>query len=81
MKWLTTFIRSYVAQNRPAIFRGAAQHWPAIDKWTDKYLRQVFPVFGSWGKAPYCSFLYKLQFRDLIKVIGGVRGRASGLKM
>ena len=31
--------RSYVAPNKPAIFRGAASHWPAIEKWTDDYLR------------------------------------------
>ena len=28
-----------MAPNKPAIFRGAASHWPAIDKWTDEYLR------------------------------------------
>ena len=31
--------RSYVAPNKPAVFRGAASHWPAIEKWTDEYLR------------------------------------------
>ena len=33
--------RSYVAPNKPAIFRGAASHWPAVGKWTDEYLRYI----------------------------------------
>ena len=27
------FHRDWVAQNRPVIFRGATQHWPAFKKW------------------------------------------------
>ncbi len=32
------FYRDFVATNRPAIFRNAVHHWPAIRKWSDDYL-------------------------------------------
>ncbi|XP_035827441.1 bifunctional peptidase and (3S)-lysyl hydroxylase Jmjd7 isoform X2 [Aplysia californica] len=34
-----TFNRNWVAQNRPLIINNAFDHWPALNKWTDKYLR------------------------------------------
>nr|XP_045581536.1 bifunctional peptidase and (3S)-lysyl hydroxylase Jmjd7-like [Procambarus clarkii]XP_045581538.1 bifunctional peptidase and (3S)-lysyl hydroxylase Jmjd7-like [Procambarus clarkii]XP_045581539.1 bifunctional peptidase and (3S)-lysyl hydroxylase Jmjd7-like [Procambarus clarkii]XP_045581540.1 bifunctional peptidase and (3S)-lysyl hydroxylase Jmjd7-like [Procambarus clarkii]XP_045581541.1 bifunctional peptidase and (3S)-lysyl hydroxylase Jmjd7-like [Procambarus clarkii] len=32
--------RDWVAPNRPVIFRGAVREWPAIKKWSFKYLRE-----------------------------------------
>ncbi|KNC56398.1 JMJD7-PLA2G4B protein [Thecamonas trahens ATCC 50062] len=34
----STFMRKYVAHNRPVIIRGAAEHWPARAKWDLDYL-------------------------------------------
>ena len=28
-----TFLRNFVAQNRPVLVRGGVSHWPALDKW------------------------------------------------
>ncbi|KAI7901958.1 JMJD7-PLA2G4B protein-like protein [Cokeromyces recurvatus] len=33
------FLRSSVHPNRPAIIKGAIDHWPARTKWTNEYLR------------------------------------------
>ena len=64
--------RSYVALNKPAIFRGAASHWPAIDKWTDEYLRYIcaspgFPcpklyIFPSTVGVPYPEQRWRWQW-------------------
>lgn len=32
------FHRDWVSKNLPVIFRGGANHWPAIEKWTNEYL-------------------------------------------
>ena len=46
-----------MAPNKPAIFRGAASHWPAIDKWTDEYLRYDAQKVDISEEIP----LHKLQ--------------------
>ena len=33
------FHRKFVSANKPALFKGAVSHWPAMTKWTDDYLR------------------------------------------
>ena len=35
-----TFLRNFVAQNRPVLVRGGVSHWPALDKWDPEYLVQ-----------------------------------------
>ncbi len=32
------FYRDFVSLSKPAIFRGAARNWPAVQKWTNDYL-------------------------------------------
>ena len=32
------FYRDYVSQNRPVIIKQGVGHWPALQKWTNKYL-------------------------------------------
>ena len=34
------FLREHVMPNIPLIIRGGVQHWPALTKWTEKYLTQ-----------------------------------------
>ncbi|KAL4224639.1 JmjC domain-containing protein 7 [Mactra antiquata] len=34
------FYRSYVAPNKPVVINGALNHWPAMKKWKDNYLRE-----------------------------------------
>jgi hypothetical protein len=55
-------IESHVRQNRPAIFTGALEHWPARKKWNPEYFRNRWsqrPVSAhetKWeGRAPYLS--------------------------
>ncbi len=36
-----SFYRDYVACNKPVIIDGAIDHWPAMRKWTNKYLSRV----------------------------------------
>lgn len=33
------FLRCWVSQNIPVIFKNAVSHWPAISKWNNEYLR------------------------------------------
>ncbi|XP_078515773.1 bifunctional peptidase and (3S)-lysyl hydroxylase JMJD7 isoform X1 [Lissotriton helveticus] len=35
------FYREWICPNRPCIIRNAFNHWPALEKWTFSYLRQV----------------------------------------
>ena len=35
-----TFLRNFVAHNRPVLVRGGVSHWPALDKWSPQYLAQ-----------------------------------------
>lgn len=38
------FMRDYVARNRPCVLRGAAKHWPALEKWRSiDYLKERTP--------------------------------------
>lgn len=36
-----TFLREYVAPNKPLIIRGGVRHWPALQKWTREYLTDL----------------------------------------
>lgn len=33
------FLRDYVAPNKPVVIKGAFDHWPALHRWTNDYLR------------------------------------------
>ena len=35
-----TFLRNFVAHNRPVLIRGGVSHWAALDKWSPEYLVQ-----------------------------------------
>ena len=35
------FLRDYISSNRPCVIRGAIDHWPALEKWTPRYLSDV----------------------------------------
>jgi len=43
-KWnALTFYREYVSQNKPVVFRGATNHWPAVKRWKNNdYFRSKF---------------------------------------
>ncbi|XP_028294161.1 bifunctional peptidase and (3S)-lysyl hydroxylase JMJD7 isoform X2 [Gouania willdenowi] len=34
------FYRDWIGPNRPCIIRNACSHWPALNKWTNEYLRE-----------------------------------------
>lgn len=36
------FYREYVSKNIPLVIKGAIKHWPALNRWSIPYLRQVF---------------------------------------
>jgi len=35
------FLRGYVSPNKPVLIRGAIDHWPALSKWTNQYLKDT----------------------------------------
>ena len=35
-----SFLRNFVAHNRPVLVKGGVSHWPALDKWDPEYLVQ-----------------------------------------
>lgn len=35
-----SFLRNFVAHNRPVLVKGGVSHWPALDKWSPEYLVQ-----------------------------------------
>jgi len=35
------FYRDFVSYNRPLVIRGGVAHWPALTKWSNKYLKQT----------------------------------------
>ena len=37
------FLREHVGPNRPAVWRGAAAHWPAFTRWSLEYLVASLP--------------------------------------
>jgi len=48
------FYRTYVSMNQPLVIRGAVRHWPAVQLWTNEYLRLFYsplhynlPVLGK----------------------------------
>ncbi len=55
------FHREWVSQNRPVLFRGAARHWRAVDKWADdRYLRSAI------GSAPVTVAVTPTGYADAI---------------
>ena len=48
-----SFLRDYVASNRPCVVANAFDHWPAREKWTPRYLSEVMgdaEVREGWGR-------------------------------
>jgi len=35
------FYRDFISYNRPLVIRGGVNHWPAITKWTNQYLKET----------------------------------------
>ena len=47
------FLNEFVFRSRPAIFRGAARHWPALAAWTNDFLR--YTSSASSSRARLCA--------------------------
>lgn len=41
-----TFVRTYLRENRPVLFEGAAKSWPAVGRWTPEFFA------GRYGSDP-----------------------------
>ncbi|XP_064093441.1 bifunctional peptidase and (3S)-lysyl hydroxylase Jmjd7-like isoform X3 [Macrobrachium nipponense] len=68
------FYRDWVAPNKPVIFRGAVKKWPAIKKWTIKYLREkigekhvsVAVTPNGYADAPQGEYFVMPEERNMI---------------
>uniref|UniRef100_A0A8C5PXK3 Bifunctional peptidase and (3S)-lysyl hydroxylase JMJD7 n=1 Tax=Leptobrachium leishanense TaxID=445787 RepID=A0A8C5PXK3_9ANUR len=59
------FYREWVCPNRPCIIRDAVAHWPALHKWTTRYLRTcIGSKLASVAVTPngYADAVYKDRF-------------------
>lgn len=59
-----TFLRDYVARNRPVVVEGAASAWPAIRKWTPEFFKTRF---GS--RRVDVNYQEQMPFADFIDAV------------
>ncbi|GFS09331.1 JmjC domain-containing protein 7 [Elysia marginata] len=59
------FYRNFVSQNRPLLINDAFNHWPALEKWNENYLRNKLgdtPVTVSVTPNGYADAVYEGRF-------------------
>ena len=69
-----SFLRDYVASNRPCVVLGAIDHWPALKKWTPRYLSEVMgdaEVGNGHGERARGDGDTRANFPSTRPVLGG----------
>ena len=58
------YLREYVRRNRPVVIDGAAEKWPAMQRWTPEYFRERFG-----DETVQVSYKERMLMRDFVDAV------------
>lgn len=65
---IQSFLREYFSQSKPVIMTRCMEHWPALGKWSTKYIKVIITVSLNQPGIKmynYRCFLYLIDFNVL----------------